>query len=674
VNQPSISVVISTLNRPASLADTIEGLLRQSYSPFEVIVVNGPSDDRTDLVLARYRDRIRVASCTVRNLSASRNIGIAAAQGDLIAFIDDDAVAYVHWLRDLAAGFDEAEVAAVGGFVFDHTGYDYQYRYSFCNRLARTRYAVDPPRTDHCFPNAFEFPYLQGTNIAIRSDLLEAIGGFDEEFAYSLDETDVCMRLIDAGYVVKQIETAFVYHRFLPSDIRDEQGVTQQWYPFAKNRVYFALKNLVEIPELPGILKSCLDEIASSEQHLDWLDRQGQGQPGLLGRFRSDSARGLCDGIERALFHPRSLRDFSRTLSLAPSGEPRLFAPCRTLTPRGPRLNICLRDGEGPHDSVGPASMLNHLLARGLSQLGHTVHVLAAWEGDRNRVDFEDGVWLHRLVGDQQVIAAEIRRIDAMDPVDIVHGPASGLSTSAQVADAGGSSKSPETLAYYRSVVSGLRAQLRADPVKELLSTMEFGADFQARQEQFSGIRGWLHPEEGYTLLTLAEHGPGTGAIVEIGSYAGLSTSYLALGAKRAKREPVTAIDHFQGSPAMQKGAESETAEIVEEGSSYRAFSDNMERLGLKDHVVPVVSSAQEAAQTWSDPIRLLFIDGDHSYEASRQDFQAFDRSVAPGGVVCFHDIGVKDGVTRFFRELVATRSDYEDVSTVRSLAVLVKR
>ena len=97
-------------------------------------------------------------------------------------------------------------------------------------------------------------------------------------------------------------------------------------------------------------------------------------------------------------------------------------------------------------------------------------------------------------------------------------------------------------------------------------------------------IEGYLEPAEGYALMLLAEQGPGLGHIVELGSFKGKSTCWLAHGSKLAGRERVTAIDHFQGSPEHQAGGDAEDADIATGGSTLPAFKSNIARLGI-EHV-----------------------------------------------------------------------------------------
>jgi predicted O-methyltransferase YrrM len=182
-------------------------------------------------------------------------------------------------------------------------------------------------------------------------------------------------------------------------------------------------------------------------------------------------------------------------------------------------------------------------------------------------------------------------------------------------------------------------------------------------------IEGFLLNVEGWVLQQLAARGPGVGAIVEIGSYQGRSTCWLANGTKAMGREKVTAVDHFEGSPEHQLGAKCESPLITDQGSTFAAFKANIERMGFTDYVQPIVASSAKAVQEWTGPIRLLFIDGDHSYERAQEDFELWSPFVVPEGVMCFHDINQGPGVTRFYNELTATGRVVQSF-VINSLAV----
>ena len=168
-------------------------------------------------------------------------------------------------------------------------------------------------------------------------------------------------------------------------------------------------------------------------------------------------------------------------------------------------------------------------------------------------------------------------------------------------------------------------------------------------------VPGWLAVGEARLLYASAHHGPGCGAIVEIGSAWGKSTIFLARGSKRAGREKVFAIDPHTGDPwyLRQQG--------LTEFSSLPAFRRNIKRFGLDDWVVPVVSTSTEAARTLeTGQIRLLFIDGLHSYEGVKSDIEDWVPRVIPGGIIVFDDY-LNDredvGVRRAVDELVASGS-----------------
>ncbi len=120
---PTVSIIINTYNRGAHLKRLLDALARQTYDNFEVIVVNGPSPDHTKDVIREYRKAIRSYKCPVVNLSVSRNIGIRKAAGEIIAFIDDDAVSQdTRWIENAVQHFEDDKVGIAGGTVYQLGG------------------------------------------------------------------------------------------------------------------------------------------------------------------------------------------------------------------------------------------------------------------------------------------------------------------------------------------------------------------------------------------------------------------------------------------------------------------------------------------------------------------------------------------------------------------------
>lgn len=207
----------------------------------------------------------------------------------------------------------------------------------------------------------------------------------------------------------------------------------------------------------------------------------------------------------------------------------------------------------------------------------------------------------------------------------------------------------------------------------QLFDSLAVLADFVTWQERLAGIEGFLHDLEGYVLLQLAAKGGGVGAIVEIGSFMGRSTAFLVAGSKLAGREKVIAVDHFRGSTEHQAGQHFANPTLIQVGTTFHRFQENLRRLNLEDHVTPIKASSSEAAIKWQGPIRLLFIDGDHEYDSVRQDFEAWSRFVVPHGLICLHDVSNAPGVARFYQELMLGQKMFREVATVVSMKVLEK-
>ena len=205
----------------------------------------------------------------------------------------------------------------------------------------------------------------------------------------------------------------------------------------------------------------------------------------------------------------------------------------------------------------------------------------------------------------------------------------------------------------------------------ELSVRLSTASEYVLLSEVLKRINGFLLDIEGYTLYLLARLGAGEGAIVEIGSFEGKSTAWLALGSKQGSREMVYAVDTFQGSPEHQEGAEYESTTLKTEGTTFNAFQQNMKMIGMADRVTPIVASSTNAAAKWDGgPIRLLFIDGDHSYEACAADFHAWCEYVAPQGYITFHDYGHAPGVVKFCDELEAADNGLKKLFVVNSVCV----
>lgn len=252
------SIVICTFNRSDYLERCLDYLSKNYSNAFEVIVVNGPSTDNTDYVLDKWKDRITIKTNPIRNLSCSRNIGIAASSGDLIAFIDDDAIPFLDWVDCILDYYNGAHnfVAGVGGPTYYSGTLKFQAVDIFVNEYGSG--VINP--TEAIKRDASYKRSLLGTNSVFRRDYLVKVGGFDEEYDYFLDETDVCFRLICNGYLINHYSEAYLRHEFAQSENRVNK-YNYNWKSIVKNTVYFTLTyNKFEKKEVISKLKSIIEK------------------------------------------------------------------------------------------------------------------------------------------------------------------------------------------------------------------------------------------------------------------------------------------------------------------------------------------------------------------------------------------------------------------------------
>lgn len=438
-HRPSFSIVVNTLTRANLLRHCIESFKWLKYEgDFEVIVVNGPSTDNTDDVLAEFGDRIRIGHCDVANLSVSRNIGIGMARGDIVAFIDDDAIPEPEWLDQLAGAFADRNVGGAGGFVYDHTGYDFQYKYCTVDRFGNADLSPTAAMPHLCFPKSGMIPHLLGCNSAFRRSALLEIQGFDEEYEYFLDETDVCLRLVDAGYLIAQYSNAFVHHKYAPSDIRGENKIPKHRYPVVKNKIYFTLKHGREFASMSEVLEQQRQFIEKQRSEVAWAVGASLLTEVDGAALEIDVERALAVGLRRGFEGVGKDAMLTATKVTKYAGAFKKFQPIAADDPKA-IIFVC-RDFPPQH--AGGIATFNKDLAEAAAAEGHIVHVITRSD-DHNRVDFEHGVWVHRMImksversedAAQRNIPQHIwhwsataleeaRRIATHRPIDIVEAP-----------------------------------------------------------------------------------------------------------------------------------------------------------------------------------------------------------------------------------------------------------
>lgn len=402
--QATVSVVVCSNGRPAALKSLHAALWRQTYPNFEIIYVIGPARDGAFVQAAEWARTlgVKTARCAEENLSKARNQGVALASGEFVAFVDDDALPEPIWLERLVESFEAPETGIVGGAVLDPGGADYQFHYSVADRFGQSYHELSAPFDDGAYPFSPLYPHVMGANFMVRRTVLVELGGFDEEYEYFLDETDLCCRAIDAGHSVRQQPLAVVHHKFLPNPLRGESKILVSKFPILKNKVYFCLINSPNHLSFAQTLSHLLTFFHRHRTELANHAAAGRVPPFAVEQFDTDAERAWRQGLERGLSNQRRLQsDLSNPGTFAP------FVPSRRVYSD---VHILLAGDATPQAS---AALVR---ARQLTATGRQVHVVFG-DADADNAELCDGVWMHWRKSRHFPMHAKARELQLPEPL-----------------------------------------------------------------------------------------------------------------------------------------------------------------------------------------------------------------------------------------------------------------
>lgn len=239
----TVSLVIVSRQRPDALRRCLIAVSQLRYHPFEIVVVADPASCRA-LRAVPQAAFAKIVPFDAANISAARNIGISAAAGQVVAFLDDDAVPEPTWLTFLIAPFAQPEVMSAGGFVRGRNGISWQSKAGTVDFSGVvTPIDVDTDRPTVLTPTPTRAIKTEGTNMAVRRDCLIEMGGFDARFRFFLDETDLNVRLAKIGACTAIAPRAEVHHGFEASDRRRSDRVPTDLFEIGASWAVFLRKH-----------------------------------------------------------------------------------------------------------------------------------------------------------------------------------------------------------------------------------------------------------------------------------------------------------------------------------------------------------------------------------------------------------------------------------------------
>ncbi|KPA23437.1 putative glycosyl transferase [Shimia sp. SK013] len=295
MTQPPVSVIVVSRGRPKALRRTLTGISQQVYAQFEVIVVTD-AEGMEAVGFLDFGHQLKTVSFDEANISAARNLGIAAAAGEIVAFIDDDAVPETGWLWHLMAPFDQPEVSAVGGFVRGRNGIAFQWQARSVDGAARhSDIALNSDKPVEMSPAQGRAIKTEGTNMAFRRDVIAEMGGFDPAFHFYLDETDLNMRLAEMDAVTTIVPLAEVHHGYLESVRRLASRAPRDLSGIGASMAVFLRKHC------PEAERAAVWKAFKREQRLRLVEFMVRGEmmPGDVARLMRGLRQGYDEGLER---------------------------------------------------------------------------------------------------------------------------------------------------------------------------------------------------------------------------------------------------------------------------------------------------------------------------------------------------------------------------------------
>ncbi len=250
--RPRVSVVVATRNREDYLADLLDSLAEQRFRDFEVVIVDDSDDlDSREAVLRLAREasealRIKLVRNPTRlGIPRSLNRGVLAADGEIIAFTDDDCIADRSWLVNLLRWYRDPRVGGVGGRVVpvEHDALWIPEERSYPHLVGRLVWNGDVASNFDLDVGPLLVDCLAGANMSFRRELLLRVKGFSPLYAGNAYrfETDLAIRVKRLGYRIVFDPEAVIYHRRAASG--GARVNAYEWnYWFCRNHALFLLR------------------------------------------------------------------------------------------------------------------------------------------------------------------------------------------------------------------------------------------------------------------------------------------------------------------------------------------------------------------------------------------------------------------------------------------------
>ena len=258
---PPVSIIVANFNGEKYLSTCLNSIFDSLYPNFEVIIVDDGSSDRSVEIIKKFQkvDKRIVLLLNKKNIGAAarRNVALKKVKGDVIIFLDNDTEVTKNWitelikplLREKSVGAVQAllldfnkrdQIQMAGGLLIPHTGW-----------LAPFYHGESYKKVKNILSER-EIVSISAA-LAVKKEVIDTIGGFDEEEARYTEDLDFCWRIWIAGYKIVLAPNAIVYHwtKSVKQRASAKASYKQIYFHLAKNSIRSIFKNY----EFTNVLK-----------------------------------------------------------------------------------------------------------------------------------------------------------------------------------------------------------------------------------------------------------------------------------------------------------------------------------------------------------------------------------------------------------------------------------
>lgn len=204
----NISVVIPVFNEEKHIKQVLTALTENTVAPYEIILADGGSTDRTVEIVKRNFPQATVLKNKKRHAAGGRNLGIRQARGEVIAFTDGDCIVAPDWIENIEAAFTRYDIDGMGGKVRcaepenRYEAYWGNLAWNLIMSFGDEPYPVTAKTLNDAFVTA---------NCAYKKCLLHKLSGFSNYFANNAEDVDLCWRALEQGAKLMYVPDAVIY-------------------------------------------------------------------------------------------------------------------------------------------------------------------------------------------------------------------------------------------------------------------------------------------------------------------------------------------------------------------------------------------------------------------------------------------------------------------------------